>query len=78
MENYRYKMFCMYMMGLCTLPLIAFVFMCFRPLPTMAQQEKITDAVVEATMAAGVGPDGKMAQIRVDGDGHVICSAHLP
>jgi hypothetical protein len=29
-------------------------------------------------MAAGVGPDGKMAQIRVDGDGHVICSAHLP
>ena len=29
---------------------------------------------MEATMAAGVGPDGKMAQIRVDGDGHVICS----
>lgn len=27
-----------------------------------------------AVMAAGVGPDGKMASILVDSHGHVICS----
>lgn len=30
--------------------------------------------LTEVTMAAGVGPDGKMAPIRVDASGHVICS----
>lgn len=29
---------------------------------------------MDVVMNAGVGPDGKMAQIKVDGDGHVICS----
>lgn len=28
----------------------------------------------DAVLNAGVGPDGKMAPIRVDSEGHVICS----
>ena len=29
---------------------------------------------INAVIAAGVGPDGKMASIKVDDEGHVICS----
>jgi len=29
---------------------------------------------IDVTLNAGVGPDGKMAPIRVDANGHVICS----
>jgi hypothetical protein len=40
--------------------------------------ERLSSMVTDVTMAAGVGPDGKKAPIRVDGTGHVICSTGSP
>ena len=40
--------------------------------PTLIGQLKMLNAGV--TMNAGVGPDGKMAPVRVDFNGYVICS----
>jgi hypothetical protein len=40
--------------------------------------ERLSTLVTDVTMAAGVGPDGKKALIRVDGGGHVICSTGTP
>lgn len=33
---------------------------------------------IDTYLNAGVGPDNKMAPIRVDKDGHVICSTEQP
>jgi hypothetical protein len=40
--------------------------------------ERLSAVVSDVTMAAGVGPDGKKAPIRVDSAGHVICSTGTP
>jgi hypothetical protein len=40
--------------------------------------ERLSTVVNDVTMAAGVGPDGKKAPIRVDSAGHVICWTGTP
>ena len=79
----NYNCFVSFLCGVMFLPAIGMVYILSLPLPSAAVEIDVSKPSILTGMENGstvvvwngVGPDGKMAPIRVDGDGHVICSA---